>query len=147
MGKKVINQHIPAALPRNQARSHGGISGPCPPNHCLYLLKREMSQSKGCVPKKVTGSVPLECSCRPETPKILTINPVFVGKNLFFADFAMKPFFLVSSLEFEGKKFLCQPPPPPSEIVYAPSYAALALGLPGIYIFLKERDVDLCHIA
>ena len=84
----------------------GGISGPCPPNHCLCPPKREMCPpSENCAPKKVTCSVPLECSSGLETPKILVINPVFVGKNRFFADFAMKTFFSWSSSQNVMKTF------------------------------------------
>ena len=36
-------------------------------------------------------------SSRPDTPKILVIYPVFMGKNRFFADFAMKILFFWSS--------------------------------------------------
>ena len=50
--------------------------------------------SEDCASKKVTGSVPLDCSLGPEAPKILFINPVFLSKNRFFADFAMKTFIL-----------------------------------------------------
>ena len=58
----------------------GGLLRPCPPN-------------EDCSPNKVTSSVPLECSLGHETPEILVINSVFVGKNRFFADFAMRTFF------------------------------------------------------
>ena len=46
--------------------------------------------SEDCAPKKLTGSVLLECKSSPETPKILLITLKFVCKNCFFADFAMK---------------------------------------------------------
>ena len=127
-----------------QARCHGGILGPCPPT-------RNVSPKRGLCPKKVTGFVPLECSSGSETPKILIINPVFVGKNRCFADFAMKTFFffalhprirrimwyayfakmtfffLVFTFEFEGSIFLF----PPKKIIYAPlpDHATLAPGL------------------
>ena len=46
--------------------------------------KREMwPPSEDCAPKKVAGSMPLDCSSGPQIPKILVINPVFVGKNCF----------------------------------------------------------------
>ena len=61
----------------------GGIPWPCPPNHCLCL------PSEDCAPKKLTGSVLLECKSSPETPKILLITLKFVSKNCFFVDFAM----------------------------------------------------------
>ena len=66
-------------VPFPQARRHGGHSKAVSP-------KRELC------PKKVTGSVPLECSSRPETPKILVITPEFVSKNCFFAVFAIKTY-------------------------------------------------------
>ena len=60
--------------------------------------KRERCPPSGdCAPKKATGSVPLECSLGSETPKILIVNPVFVGKNCFCAEFAMKTFCYWSS--------------------------------------------------
>ena len=61
----------------------GGISWPCPPNHCLC------PPSEDCAPKKLTCSVLLECKSSPETPKILLITLKFVSKNCFFAEFAM----------------------------------------------------------
>ena len=39
--------------------------------------------------------MPLECSLRPETLKILVVTPEFVSKNCFFADFAIKTLFFV----------------------------------------------------
>ena len=76
----------------HQAWRHGGgILGPCPP-------KRELcSPSEDCAPKKVTGSVPLKCSSRCETLKILASTPDFVSKNCFFADFEIKTLFLRGS--------------------------------------------------
>ena len=61
----------------------GGIPWPCPPNHC------SCPPSEDCAPKKLTGSVLLECKSSPETPKILLITLKFVSKNCFFVDFAM----------------------------------------------------------
>ena len=101
--------------------------------------------SEDCTPNKVTGSVPLECSSGPETPKLLVINPVFVGKKRVFADFAIKTgfflfwsssqsslnfthisekrIFLCSSLSISREKSFCAPP----KIVYCPlSHATLA---------------------
>ena len=63
------------------------IPGTCPPKRELY------PPSEDSAPKKVTGPVPLECSSRPETPKVLVITPEFVSKNCFFADFAIKTLF------------------------------------------------------
>ena len=98
--------------------------------------------SQNCAPKKVTDFVPLECSLGSEIPKTLIINRVFVGKKPFFANFAMniffhlfiylflafiskfekicasfakKTFFLVFTLGFERKMFLCPP-----KFIYAP---------------------------
>ena len=68
--------------------------------------------SDDCASKKVTGSVPLECSSRLETPKVLIITPEFVSKNCCFADSAVKNFlfvFMVVTHAFEEKKFLCPP--------------------------------------
>ena len=64
------------------------ISGSCPPpNHCLWPPNEKYAPpSEDCAPMKATGSVPLECISGPETPKILVINSVFVGKSRFFAD-------------------------------------------------------------
>ena len=45
--------------------------------------------SEDCAPKKLTGSVLLECKSSPETPKLLLITLKFVSKNCFFVDFAM----------------------------------------------------------
>ena len=80
----------------------GSIPGPCPPNHCLCSAKREMCPpSEDCAPKKVTSSVPMECSSRPQNPKILVITSEFVSKNCFFRIFRNEDiFFLVFILEF-----------------------------------------------
>ena len=85
----------------------GAFRGRASPNeNCAPL-------SDDCAPKKVTGSVPLECSWRLETPKILIITPEFVSKNRSFADSAVKSFFFFVFMdvthEFEGTKFLCPP--------------------------------------
>ena len=65
--------------------------------------------SGDCVPKKVTGPVPMECSSRLETPKILIITPEFVSKNRSFADSSMKTFFFVcwSSLTNSRERSFC----------------------------------------
>ena len=66
-------------------RRYWGHSGAVAPKLLLVPPKRELClPSKDCAPKKVTGSVPLECSSRPETPKILVTTPEFVSKNCFF---------------------------------------------------------------
>ena len=55
---------------------------------------RIVPPSEDCAPKKVTGSVPLECSSRPETPKIQVITLGFESKDcFFFADFVLKTHF------------------------------------------------------
>ena len=111
----------------------GGIAGPRPyPNHCLYPTKRELCPpSEDCAPKKVTGTVPLECSSRPETPKILVIPQNSWVKNFFLQISWWRLFFcfqpgirgISHMLRSENlcflfslsAKFLC-----PSKIVYAP---------------------------
>ena len=45
--------------------------------------------SENWAPKKLTGSVLLECKSRPKTLKILVITLNFVSKNCFFVDFAI----------------------------------------------------------
>ena len=73
-------------------------SGPAPrgsfrgraPKSLLVPPKRELCPpSENCAPKKLTGSVLLECKSSPETPKILLITLKFVSKDCFFVDFAM----------------------------------------------------------
>ena len=127
----------------SQARCHGGgaFRGRAPSNHCLYPPKRELCPpSEDCTPKKETSLMPLGCSSRPETIKILVITPEFVGKNRLFADFAVKTFlFSPLSVKFStcfamktfvfwsslSTKFLCPP-----KLLYAPSsHASLAPGL------------------
>ena len=60
-------------------------SGPAPRG----AFRGRAPQIIACAPKKLTGSVLLECKSSPETPKILLIILKFVGKNCFFVDFAM----------------------------------------------------------
>ena len=70
-----------------------GILGPCPFKTLLVPTNEKCApQREDGAPKKVSGLVPLESSSALETPKILVINPVFVGKKRVFADFAMKTF-------------------------------------------------------
>ena len=110
-----------------------------------YQTRNMLPPSEDCAPKKVTGSMPLECSSVSEIPKILIINPVFVGKNRFFADFAMKTFFALHPrnrrivrifcyedlfflhprilLELEGNMFF------PPKLIMPPSHATLVPGL------------------
>ena len=90
----------------------GAFRGSASPNeNCVPL-------SEDCAPKKVTGSVPLECSSRLETPKLLIITPKFVSKNRSFADSAMKIFFFcffgLHSRIRRNKIFV-----PPQKIIYA----------------------------
>ena len=77
-----------------------------------------------CAPKKVTGSVPLECNSRLETPKILIITPEFVSKNRSFADSAVKIFFCFYGRHsrIRGNKVFV----PPKNYLCLPSYATLA---------------------
>ena len=122
-----------------QARRHGGHSGAvttqitacAPPKR-----KLRPPPSEDCAPKKGTGSVPLECSSRSGTLKILIIAPEFVSKIRLVVDSAVKTFFTtfffsVFHSRIRETKFLCPPklvyaPPPPPP---PPSYATLALGL------------------
>ena len=76
-------------------------SGPAPRG----AFRGRASPNENCAPRsedrapnKVTGLVPLECSSRLETPKILNITPEFVSKDRSFADSVVKNFFLWSSL-------------------------------------------------
>ena len=139
-----------------QARRHGGHFGAVPPQ------MRNVSPCEEWAPWKVTGSVPLECSSGPESLKTLDINPVFVGNNRFFcrfcddfffclvytqvfvkfrAFFATKTFFMVFTLELEGKSF-CVPP----KIVYAPIFALLlrqACSIPLISNFSESIPYDV----
>ena len=89
----------------------GAFRGRASPNeNCAPL-------SDDCASKKAIGSVPLECSSRLETPKVLIITPEFVSKNRCFADSAVKNFlfvFMVVTHAFEGKVFV-----PPKKIIYA----------------------------
>ena len=81
-------------------RSQEGTLGPCP-----SPKSRLCPPSEDCAPKKVIGSVALECILRPKTPKMVVITPEIVCKNCFFPDFAMRThfFFVISpptSLKF-----------------------------------------------
>ena len=78
--------------------------------------------SEDCAPKKVTGLVPLECSSRLETPKILIITPEFVSKNRSFADSAVKNFYGRHSRIRGNKVFV----PPQKKYLCLPSHAAPA---------------------
>ena len=71
----------------------GSILGLCPPKSLLVPPKtRIVPPKRGLCTKESHRLVPLVCSSRPETPKILVITPEFVGKNHSFADFAVKTF-------------------------------------------------------
>ena len=127
-----------------QARRHGGNFEAVPP-------KREMCHlSVDCAPKRVTSSVPLECSSGSKTPKILIINPVFVGTNRCFADFAMKTFFFFAlhprirrimryayfakmtfffGLHFRIREKYIFVPPQKKKFMPPPNHATLAPGL------------------
>ena len=71
----------PEPAPRGVFRGHAPQIIACAP------------PSEDCAPKKVTGLVPLKCSSRSETPKMLVITPEFVCKNSFFVDFVMSTHF------------------------------------------------------
>ena len=97
----------------------GAFRGRASPNeNCAPL-------SEDCAPKKVTGSVPQECSSRLETPKILIITPELVNKNRSFADSAVKTFFLFlwSSLTNSREQSFCAPQ---KNYLCLPSHATLA---------------------
>ena len=107
---------------------NGTASGPAPrgafrgrasPNEICAPL------SEDCVPKRVTGLVPLECSSRLETPKMLITTPEFVSKNRSFADSAVKTFFLFlwSSLTNSREQSFCAPK---KNYLFLPSNATLA---------------------
>ena len=69
--------------------------------------------SENWAPKKLTGSVLLECKSRPKTLKILVITLNFVSKNCFFVDFAiytncfcgLTPEFMIIRVYFGSKIF------------------------------------------
>ena len=85
-------------VPRGAFRGRASLNENCAP------------LSEDCVSKKEAGSVPLECSSRLETPKILIIFPEFVSKNRSFADSAVKNFyvlFLWSSLTNSREQSFC----------------------------------------
>ena len=128
--------------------SRGGIPGPCPFPTACTTQTRIFPPSEDYAPKKVTSAMPLECISRPETPKIMVITTEFANKNrFFFADFAVKTFFLFSPQNPRISRMLCDEnlcflvftldkffvPP---KIVYAPppSHATLALGLATLMI-------------
>ena len=57
----------------------GGIPGSCPPDHCLCPPKQELCPpSEDCVPKKVTGSVPMD-------PQNTDHHPRIREQKLFFS--------------------------------------------------------------
>ena len=98
----------------------GTASGPAPrgafrgrtsPNEKCAPLSEDFA------PKKVTGSVPLKCSSRLETPKMLIITPEFLCKNRSFADSAVKTFFFFfrRHSRIRGNKVFV----PPKKIIYA----------------------------
>ena len=93
----------------------GSFRGRASPNeNCAPL-------SEDCAPKKVTCSVPLECSSRLDTdhhPRIRVQEPFF--RRFCFEDLFVV--FLVFTHEFEGTKFLC----PPKNDLCLPTHATLA---------------------
>ena len=83
---------------------------------------------ENCAPNIVKGSVPLEYKSRPETPKILIINPESVSKDRFFTNSVVKTFFLfcLHSRSRGNKVFVS-----PKNYLCSPSHATLAPGLSG----------------
>ena len=134
------------------------ITACAPPNKNCTL------PSENCVQKKVTGSVPLECSLRPETPKTLVITSEFVSKNCFFAHFAIKTLFVFVSFPHVSGKFahISRWRPlffgplsqirgnkvfvPSKKIVYAPQsrYSSAKSALTAITWLNCERKYRLC---
>ena len=117
----LVPLHFWLVPPHFICSGNGTASGPAPrgafrgrvsPNESCAPL------SEDCAPKKVTGSVPLECSSRLETPKILIITPEFVSKNRSFADSTVKTFlfgFFGLHSRIRGNKVFV----PPKKIIYA----------------------------
>ena len=68
---------------------HSGVVPP-PNENCA-------PPSEVCAPKKVASLMPLECSSRPETLKILVVTPEIVSKNLLFCRFCNKDLFFRGS--------------------------------------------------
>ena len=68
-----------------QARRHGGhFRGRARPNHCLCFPNENRA------PKKLTGSVLLECCSTPETPQNTECHPRIREQELFFRRFCNK---------------------------------------------------------
>ena len=116
-------------MPRGE---HSGVVPPS--NHCLCPPNENCAlQSQDCAPKIVTGSQPLEYSSRPETPKILTINPESVSKDRFFADSVVKTIFFCLYSRIRGNKILVSPQnclcPPPSLATLAPGLSGKTLSI------------------
>ena len=66
------------------------------------ILRMLLPPSEDCVPKKVTGSVLLECTAGLglTPPKYWPLNQYFWARTFFFADFAMKIIFFVFTQKF-----------------------------------------------
>ena len=97
IGSKIFEVQYTPAVCRNATSEQAGTaprgvhSGAVPPNHYLCPPNENRAPpSEDCT----TGSVPLKCSLRLETRKILVITPEFVCKNCFFAYFAIRTHFL-----------------------------------------------------
>ena len=93
---------------------------------CASLNQNCSPLSEDCVSKKEAGSVPLECSSRLETPKILIITPEFMSENCSFADSAVKNFcfcFYGRHSRIRGNKVFV---PPKKKYLCLPSHATLA---------------------
>ena len=90
----------------------GAFRGRASPNeNCAPL-------SEDSAPKKVTGSVPLECSSRLETPKILIVRireqksffRGFCGEDFFFCFFGFHSRIRGNKVFVPPKKIICAPP-------------------------------------
>ena len=91
-----------------------GHSGAVPPKSLLVPPQtKTFPPCENCSPKKVTDSMPPECSSRPETPKILIITSKLVSKNRSFADSTVKTFFGLHSRILYPTNIVYAPPPPP----------------------------------
>ena len=124
----LVPLHFWLVPPHFICSNNGTASGPAPRGAFrsrAFPNKNCAPLSEDCVPKKVTGPVPMECSSRLETPKILILTPEFVSKNRSFADSAVKIFFLFACLHLRirGNEVFV---PPKKNDLCLPSHATLA---------------------
>ena len=70
----------------------GAFRGRARPNHCLCFPNKNCAAppSEDCAPKKLTGSVLLECCSTPETPRNTGCHPRIREQELFFRRFCNK---------------------------------------------------------